>query len=103
MRARSLIAILSVAAAIFAAGFSMEAYSRSDERPAYSQSEQQPLVLAQLPPEMNPKDWRCVWRGKAPVCKGNCESDETMVKLDKCGGGGNCCVTGSKAYCCRPR
>jgi hypothetical protein len=102
MRARSLIAGLSVAAVIFAAGFSMEAYSQGHERSTYSQSEQKLLVLAQLDPGMDPKDWICTWRGKAPICKGNCQGDETMVRLDKCGGG-NCCRTGSKAYCCRPR
>ena len=75
MRARSLITVLSVAAA-FLGVFSFEANSQDNQI--------------------------CRWRGKAPFCQGNCRPDETMVRLQKCVGG-SCCTTGSKAYCCKPR
>jgi hypothetical protein len=98
MRARSLIAVLSVAAVAFVGGWGGK---------AYSQSEKDRLVVAQgdiqWPPWFDPaKFGPCQWRGKAPICKGNCEPGETQITTHK-SAGGNRCATGAKVYCCQPK
>jgi hypothetical protein len=41
----------------------------------------------------------CAWFGKAPFCNGECQPGWTLVQRDK-RGGGDACVSGTKAKCC---
>jgi len=44
----------------------------------------------------------CVWRGTAPFCNGQCNSNERPIGSSKFGRGERC-VTGSKTHCCQRR
>ncbi|KAH8670409.1 hypothetical protein BGZ60DRAFT_407376 [Tricladium varicosporioides] len=47
------------------------------------------------------RTWQtCYWEGTAPICKGKCKNGFEEVARTKCGDG-QCCVTGSKALCCK--
>ena len=48
----------------------------------------------------SPSPSNCVWEGSAPFCDGKCHTGFTQMKEDNCGGGA-CCSTGFKVYCCQ--
>ncbi|KAF9562509.1 hypothetical protein CPC08DRAFT_706711 [Agrocybe pediades] len=45
-------------------------------------------------------DASCYYDGVAPFCAGRCPLGYNERNKDNCGGG-HCCWTGYKAYCCR--
>ncbi|OQE13828.1 hypothetical protein PENFLA_c043G08195 [Penicillium flavigenum] len=51
------------------------------------------------PPWGAPNPDKCHWRGSPGTCFGQCEPGEVLLTTDQCGGG-SCCGSGVKAYCC---
>lgn len=87
MSALRLAAIALMVVATHIGGFEQKAYAKSIDWPSW----------------FHPSDFGpCQWRGKAPICRGKCESGETEIVKDK-SGGGHSCRTGSKSYCCQPK
>ncbi|KAF8159302.1 hypothetical protein B0H34DRAFT_702931 [Crassisporium funariophilum] len=49
---------------------------------------------------IDPVGSTCFWSGTATFCAGACNMGYTEVGRDRCGDGA-CCITGSKARCCK--
>lgn len=76
-------------------------FTPEEENPAELQTAEtsEPLAVSEI----------CRWRGTAPFCDGECHSNETERMRSSCNNlippyvfCGSVCVTGTKAYCCRP-